>query len=92
MENKRNADNRSPWPACADCQGGTEEHGTTSEAAACPARAKHDVAGETSCDGLELGPRRDAVRQAAEEAFARAMARAKDREKKAEQAEEERTK
>jgi uncharacterized protein (DUF1501 family) len=93
MNTKNEADNRSPWPACADCQI-AEEHGTTSEAA-CTVRAEHDVAAEASFDGLEpaaeLGPRRDAVRQAAEEAFARAMARANDREKKAEQIEAQRT-
>ena len=91
MENKRSADNRSPWPACADCQSGTEDHAATSEAAACTARTERDVVGESSFDGLEpaaeLGPRRDAVRQAAEEAFARAIVRARDREKTAEQAE-----
>jgi hypothetical protein len=62
MNTKNKADNQSPWPACADCQSSTEEHGTTSEAA-CTARAEHDVAGEARFDGLEpaaeLGPRRD---------------------------------
>lgn len=70
--------NRSPWPACAHCQGGTEET-TAKESAAQPApKAEQSIDDDWNpfevCKELEA--RADDVLGKAQEAYARAIARA----------------
>jgi hypothetical protein len=80
MENERNADNRSPWPACADCHIGEEEPSATNADKPEP-RDAAAIDGEDGWDQLEhmadLGPRRDEVQRQACEAYARAIERAR---------------
>jgi hypothetical protein len=83
MNGTNKTDNRSPWPACADCQVGDAEQACTAK----PDQPAPDEA--TAVDGddgweqlelsAELGPRRDEVQRQAREAFARALERARAR-------------
>jgi hypothetical protein len=83
MENKPSTDNRSPWPACADCHVGEEEASSDAKADEPGPRADAGVDGADGWDQLEpcadLGLRRDEVRRLARDAFARALERARAR-------------
>jgi hypothetical protein len=80
MNETNKTDNRSPWPACADCQAGDEEK--CSAAGTAQPEPQVDIASDE--DGweqlepsAELGPRREEVERQAREAFARALERAR---------------
>jgi hypothetical protein len=83
MEKKPSTDNRSPWPACADCQIGEAERPSIAEADQPAPDDGTAVDGDDGWEQLEpsadLGPRRDEVQRQARDAFARARERARTR-------------
>jgi hypothetical protein len=82
MNETNKTDNRSPWPACADCHDGAEQCAATNTASPATPIAPA-VDGKDGWEQLEvsreLGPRRDEVERQAREAFARALDRARAR-------------
>ena len=91
MKKKTNADNRSPWPACADCQIAENEAERGNDAPEDKATAventTNDPWGEVEpCE--ELGVRRDEVRRRVQEALARAHERAREASRKSDMPEQ----
>jgi hypothetical protein len=80
MTQNQKADNRSPWPACADCHVGEVNLPATASAdQPTPGEADGDDGWERLDVSADLGPRRDEVQRQAREAFARALERARAR-------------
>jgi hypothetical protein len=79
MNETNKTDNRSPWPACADCHDGEEQCSATDTASPVAAIDPAVDGWEQLEVSRELGPRRDEVERQAREAFARALDRARAR-------------